>query len=296
MSVPPPDAAAPDRAAVDTEAERRAVRRINTLFLSSSASAVALAVVYWRGGQPQLEGLFLGLALGGVACGLVMWGNHLLPQGPYVDQRHEVGVDEAEVAEVEEELSAGGAITRRSVLLRSLGLAGAGLVAAALFPIRSLGPRPGRQLVRTPWRDGLRLVTEDGRPVRAAEVPVEGLVTVFPEGSPGSADGQAVLVRVDPDLLVAKAGRESWTPMGLVAYSKICTHAGCPVGLYQAGSHQLLCPCHQSTFDVLHHARPEIGPAAAPLPQLPLAIDAQGFVVATGDFSEPVGPSFWRHT
>jgi ubiquinol-cytochrome c reductase iron-sulfur subunit len=119
---------------------------------------------------------------------------------------------------------------------------------------------------------------------------------VFPEGSPGSADGQAVLIRVAPGLLHPKPGREDWSPGGLVAYSKICTHAGCPVGLYQADSHQLLCPCHQSTFDVLRHAIPQIGPAAAPLPQLPLAIDADGYVVARGDFSEPVGPSFWRRS
>jgi ubiquinol-cytochrome c reductase iron-sulfur subunit len=277
-------------------AERRAERRVAALFLGSSASAVALAVVYWRGGQPQLEGLFLGLALTGVACGFVIWGNRLLPQGPVVGERHELASPDADVEGAEEDFERGGAITRRKLVIRSLGLAVGGLGVAALFPIRSLGPRPGRALVETPWRPGVRMITDDGRLVRAVDVPVEGLVTVFPEGSPGSADGQAVLIRVAPGLLQPKPGREDWTPGGLVAYSKICTHAGCPVGLYEADSHQLLCPCHQSTFDVLRHATPQIGPAAAPLPQLPLDIDADGYVVARGDFSEPVGPSFWRRS
>jgi ubiquinol-cytochrome c reductase iron-sulfur subunit len=287
--------ARPVEPAEEAARERRAERRIAALFLLSAASAVALAIVYLRGGQPQLEGLFLGLALGGVACGFVIWGNHLLPQGPFADDRHELASPEEDVEAVEDDIDPGGAITRRKLVVRTLGLAVGGLGLAALFPIRSLGPRPGRALSHTPWRRGLRLITDDGRLVRAEEVPVEGLVTVFPEGFPGSADGQAVLIRVAPGLLKAKEGREDWTPSGIVAYSKICTHAGCPVGLYEATTHQLLCPCHQSTFDVLHHAKPTIGPAAAPLPQLPLAIDPEGYLVARGDFSEPVGPSFWHH-
>jgi ubiquinol-cytochrome c reductase iron-sulfur subunit len=274
--------------------ERRAERQVTGLFLLSSAGAIALAIVYLRGGQPQLEGLFLSIALGGIACGLVIWGNRLLPQGPFVDNRHDLPSTDKEVQAVEDDLEQGGTLTRRKMMFRSLGLAVGGLGLAALFPIRSLGPNPGRDLLQTPWHDGVRLITDDGRPVRAEEVPREGLVTVFPEGDPGSADGQAVLIRVAPGLLVPKPGREDWTPQDIVAYSKICPHAGCPVGLYEANRHTLLCPCHQSTFDVLRHAKPQIGPAAAPLPQLPLRIDAQGFLVARGDFSEPVGPSFWH--
>jgi ubiquinol-cytochrome c reductase iron-sulfur subunit len=103
-------------------------------------------------------------------------------------------------------------------------------------------------------------------------------------------------MRVEPGLIVPLPGRETWTPDGYVVYSKICTHAGCPVGLYQRETQQLLCPCHQSSFDVLHHAKPVFGPAAAPLPQLPIELGADGFLRATGDFSEPVGPSFWRRS
>jgi ubiquinol-cytochrome c reductase iron-sulfur subunit len=169
----------------------------------------------------------------------------------------------------------------------------AALGVAFLFPIRSLGPNPGHSLERTPWRRGRRAVTEDGSPVRAADVPRGGLVTVFPEGHPGSADGQVVLVRVDPDRIRRLPGRESWTPRGLLAYSRVCTHAGCPVGLYEAQRAQLLCPCHQSAFDVLDGARPVFGPAARALPQLPIAIDDDGFVVAQSDFHEPIGPTYW---
>ena len=283
--------------AVDVAAgERRAERRASAAFLVSAAAAVGLAVVYWRGGQPQLEGLFLGLSLLAMAFGFVTWANHLMPKGPFEGTRHEMASPAAERRAVEADFERGGTLTRRKLLLRTLGLAAGALGAAAVFPIRSLGPRPGGALLHTPWTRGRRLVTDDGRPVRAADVPAEGLVTVFPDGLPGSADGQAVLVRVANGLLHPEPGRESWTPDGLIAYSKICTHAGCPVGLYQADSHQLLCPCHQSAFDVLRGAVPVVGPAAAPLPQLPLRIDDAGYLVADGDFSDPVGPSFWRHT
>jgi ubiquinol-cytochrome c reductase iron-sulfur subunit len=129
--------------------------------------------------------------------------------------------------------------------------------------------------------------------VRAAEVPLEGLVTVFPEGHAGSADGQVVLIRVHPDRLRLPADRRSWAPDGLVAYSKVCTHAGCPVGLYQTKLGELLCPCHQSSFDALGGGDPVFGPAARALPQLPIAIDSDGFVVARSDFHEPIGPTYW---
>jgi ubiquinol-cytochrome c reductase iron-sulfur subunit len=140
------------------------------------------------------------------------------------------------------------------------------------------------------------MVTSDGRVVKASDVPSGGLLTAYPEGARDAADSQVVLVRVDPTLLHPRAGREDWSPEGLLAFSKVCTHAGCPVGLYEAQRHELLCPCHQSAFDVLDHAKPVFGPAAVELPQLPLRIAADGTLEARGDFSDPVGPSFWHHT
>jgi ubiquinol-cytochrome c reductase iron-sulfur subunit len=261
-------------------------------FLVSAASFLGLAVVYWRGGQPQAEGVLLAAGFAGLAYGLVTWGNHLMPEGPYEEDRHNFS-DPVQEELFGDDMSRGETITRRKLLVRTLVLAAGGLGVAAAFPIRSLGPKPGRTLYKTPWRAGLRLVTDDNRPVRVSDVPLGGLVTVFPENHPGSADGQAVLVRVEPGLIVPEPGRETWSPQGFIVYSKICTHAGCPVGLYQRESHELLCPCHQSTFDVLHGAKAVFGPAAGALPQLPIRIDGD-FLVALGDFPEPVGPVFWR--
>ena len=274
---------------------RGAEARASVGFLLCFMASGGLAFLYWRGGQPQLEGALLAVALGGLCFGFVIWANQLLESGPFVEERHELVPTEAQREQVEEDFERGGEIERRGFLLKSLGLALAGLGVAAVFPIRSLGPDPGRSLQTTPWRRGLRVVTDDDVPILADEVPFGGLVTVFPEGHPGSADGQAVLVRVEPGLIVPRPGREDWAPRGLLAYSKVCTHAGCPVGLYEADEHQLLCPCHQSTFDVLDGARPVFGPAAVSLPQLPLAIDTAGFLRARGDFSGPVGPAWWTH-
>jgi len=176
----------------------------------------------------------------------------------------------------------------------SAGSAVAALVAVAIVPLRSLGPRPGNALAQTPWRAGIRVVNEAGQPVRASDVALGGLVTVFPEGAVDAADGQAVLMRVEPDLLQLPKGRNADAPEGLVVYSKLCTHAGCPVGLYDQQRHELLCPCHQSAFDVLRGAPPTSGPAARALPQLPITIAADGTLVAKGGFTGVVGPGYWE--
>jgi len=275
--------------------ERRAERAAAAGFGVTVLACGGLAYVYLQGGQAQLEGLLLAVAFAGVAYGFVTWGQKLMPQGPVSEDRHHLPSTEPERERFEADLERGGVLTRRRLLVRALGAAVVALGGVALFPIRSLGPRPGTSLAHTPWRRGMRLVTEDGRPVRAADVPRGGLVTVFPEGHAGSADGQAVLVRVeDPGRIRHRPGRDDWSPHGYIAYSKVCTHAGCPVGLYQAETHQLLCPCHQSTFDVLDGARPVFGPAAAALPQLPLRLDPDGYLRARGDFPEPVGPAYWH--
>lgn len=253
-------------------------------------SALGLAAVYLQGGQPQAEGALLATAFGGLAVGFVVWAKRLMPQGPAVQERHELASPESEREELEEDFER---IGRRRLVTRALAAALGALGVAAIFPIRSLGPRAGSTLSRTPWGPGARLVTDDGRPVRLADVAVGALATVFPEGHEGSADAQTVLVRVRDAELDPRPGRESWSPEGLLAYSKVCTHAGCPVGLYQADTHQLLCPCHQSAFDVLDGARPVFGPATRSLPQLPLLVDADGFVRAQSDYQEPIGPAYW---
>jgi len=260
----------------------------------SILAGLALAVVYVFGGQPQVEGALLGVALGGLGIGLILWGKRLLPREEVVEERH-VGPSPAGEREAAGEVIVRGEeeVGRRRFLTRLLLGALGALGLAALFPIRSLGPRPGRSLFVTAWRRGIRVVDEDGVPVTADRLGIGSVITVYPEGAVGSADSQALLIRVDAGLLDLPPARLEWAPDGYVAYSKVCTHAGCPVGLYRAQTHRLLCPCHQSTFDVLRGADPVFGPAARPLPQLPIEIDAEGFLRALDDFPEPVGPGFW---
>ncbi len=258
----------------------------------SVVAAVAVTVVYALGGQPQWEGLLLGLALGGIAIALIVFARRMLPGGHFVQLREDLAGPEADRASVAEAFEAGAEpIERRSLVLKMFGLAVGALGLAALFPVRSLGTRPGSSLRHTDWKKGTRVVTRNGQPVRLDEVDVNTVLTVFPEDHPDSADAQTVLLRLPAD--VPAPGPHDWSVEGVVAFSKICTHAGCPVGLYQSQTQELFCPCHQSTFDVKKGAKPTFGPATRRLPQLPIGVDGEGFVVAKGDFEEPVGPGFW---
>jgi ubiquinol-cytochrome c reductase iron-sulfur subunit len=269
-------------------------RGIATSFGVSALASIAVTVVYALGGQVQLEGVLLGLALGGLSLGLILWAKEMMPGGHYVQERERSLAQPSEQAEVADSFHEGDTgIERRSFLTKMLVVALGALGLAALFPIRSLGSRPGRSLFVTEWDEGSRLVTLDGTPVRPEDLAVGGVLTVFPEGFTQPADSQTLLIRLAPDEYEALPGRENWGPLDLVAYSKICTHAGCPVGLYQPTNHELLCPCHQSVFDVLDGARPLSGPAERALPQLPLAVDEEGYLVAQSDYQEPVGPAFW---
>lgn len=255
-------------------------------------AAVAVTVVYALGGQPQLEGALLGLALGGVAVALIVFARRMLPGGHFVQVREDLPGTTEERASVASAFSTGAEpMERRSLMVKMFGLAVGALGLAALFPVRSLGTRPGSSLRHTDWKPGTRVVTKNGQPVRVEELDVNTILTVFPEDHPDSADSQTILLRLPPGVRVPGPG--DWTVEGVVAFSKICTHAGCPVSLYQAETQELFCPCHQSTFSVPKGAKPTFGPAARSLPQLPIGVDGQGFVVAKGDFTEPVGPGFW---
>ncbi len=268
-------------------------RQVGLAFGASVVASVALLIVYVTGGDAQLEGALLGIALGGLGVGIVVWATRLLHEDEVIEERPPLGSSEAAVEATGDTIKDAD-LTRRSALVRMLIGASGSLAAALAIPALSLGPRPGQSLFRTQWTKGKRLVDVDGNPVRPAAVQAGAVQTVFPEGEVGAPDAQTLLIKVDPDLLELPDGREDWAPEGVVGYSKICTHAGCPVGLYRAESHELLCPCHQSTFDVLRGAEPTFGPADRPLPQLPIDLDEEGYLVATGDFSEPVGPGFWN--
>jgi ubiquinol-cytochrome c reductase iron-sulfur subunit len=263
-------------------------------FVVSILAALALAFVYWQGGQPQWEGILLAVSLGGIGIGLISWAHRFLPPGPDVEDREPTASSTEELDRLESDLEAGEeAMGRRRLLVRLLAGAAAALGVAALFPLRSLGPRPGRGLTASPFTKGTALVNDDGERVRADDVAVDGFITVFPEDDIENANGPTLLIHTRPGQSTPRPGREDWAVDGLVAYSKICTHAGCPVGLYQAQRGLLLCPCHQSTFDVDDGCRPVFGPATRSLPQLPLAVDDEGFLIANGPFSGPIGPGFW---
>jgi len=271
----------------------RPARWIYASFVVSMLGSLGLVAYYLIGESAQVEGVLLGLALGGMGVGVIGWATRLMDV-PTVTEEHDTLESDDSAVEQTEDMVGQDAVTRRKMLLRLAAGASATLGAALAIPALSLGPRPGQSLEQTKWTSGARLVDRFGDPQRPEDIPLNGIKTVFPFGYEGEADSQTVVIKIDPELLDLPEGREDWAPEGCVAFSKICTHAGCPVGLYRAAAKQLLCPCHQSTFDVTTGCTPVFGPAARPLPQLPMDVDESGFLVATGDFQEPVGPSFWN--
>jgi len=282
---------------------RRAELAIGVLLIIGVAGFAAYGALYWVGGQTQWEGLYLGVGLFGFGFGLSAWGKYLLPRGPFVEDRHPFASTELEVeAMTAAVVDRGTAVVRRRGFLAGLLAAGSGIMGIVLgFPLlRSLGPTPKKTFDRTNWTKGSYVVDISGRRIHRADIEVGGALTVFPARFVNSENAQAVdqtmLIRPQKTPFLTKPGREGWTPDGYVAYSKVCTHAGCPVGLYQEQLYQLLCPCHQSLFNVLHGAQQVFGPAPRPLPQLPLYIDADGFLRAQSGYLEPIGPGFWERS
>lgn len=253
-------------------------RPVAAALVLSIAGSVIFAAAYARNSGTGYLGLGAALAAAGLCAAFAMWQSRLLPQRTWIEKREEPGNGPA-LANLDRTIEADRALMTRPLLIRLLlgALAASGL--AALFPIRSLGPAPGNALFETKWKRGRRLVLDDGRPIRFEDINVDAAVTAFPEGAVGDAASQLMLIRL---------------PNVCVAFSKVCTHAGCPVALYRAAQRQLLCPCHQSLFDVLDGGRVLAGPAARPLPQLPIYRDPAGFLRAAGDFPEPIGPGFWE--
>ncbi|MGX7673874.1 QcrA and Rieske domain-containing protein [Plantactinospora sp. DSM 117369] len=275
--------------------ERTASRVIGVAFGISTLGAAGFAIVYATGGQTQLEGICLAVAFAGLAAGLGVWSRRLLPTGGYVEEHEPFDSPPAERHLADEALLGPESPARRGGLLAMLTLALGALGGAALFPLRSLLPfdrgRPVHELRTTPWAAGVRLVRSDGTPVRPDDVPGGTMLPVFPEGHRNRGDVPAFAVRLDPArFTVPPPGGDVG---GIVVYSLLCTHAGCPVAVYIQGTARMLCPCHQSNFDLLAGARPIAGPAARPLPGLPITVDAAGFLTATGDFTAPPGPGFW---
>jgi ubiquinol-cytochrome c reductase iron-sulfur subunit len=262
--------------------------------LAAIAGGVGFAWAYVVDAGNAWLGGFLALGLLGLGFALAYWGRDLAgdeeASGRYPVPYEDVQAQVTLAADVDRDAQV---VTRRGFLTKLL-LAGAAVFGLSqVVLIASLGPRPRRSFSEGVWQAGTPLVTFDGRLVTRDALAGGGFIVAFPQGHTDSATSQVVLLRLPPDRIRPRPGRESWSPEGFVAYSRVCTHAGCPVAQYEDQAQILLCPCHQSRFDVLNGATPVGGPAARALPQLPLAIDASGHIVAQGDFTEPVGPQSW---
>ena len=263
-------------------------------FLASICGALEFLFCYWRGGGTQALGGWLALFLAGMALGLVFSAHRLAEHHEVTEEREEMESPPEARAAAALEFNCGAATLERRGLLKGMSAIGLGMVAAIFVSLlRSLLPNPYQSLDEKVWKRGQRLMTADGEPVKADALPPGSTTTVFPEDRIGEEKAQTVLIRVQSQFLELPAERADWAPMGNLAFSRICTHAGCPVGMYEKTAHLLMCPCHQSTFDVLRAAEPTGGPAARSLPQLPLYVDADGMLRAGGGFTQPPGPGFW---
>jgi ubiquinol-cytochrome c reductase iron-sulfur subunit len=313
---------------VDKAAERRAERQVATMFGLSAVFALLFCVAYFTfdiGEDPDVFlgmgtsnlalGLTLGLALLLIGIGAIQWARKLMSDVEIVEMRHAVASSEQDrkdaVAAFRQGVDDSG-IGRRPLIRNSLIGAVAMLGLPAIVALRDLGPLPGTALERTVWRKGMRIVNDvSGTPIRPDEVEIGQLVNAEPsvffetdeEGEPvihghelqaEKAKAAVIVVRMQPKDITPAAGRENWGVEGILCYSKICTHVGCPISLWEQQSHHLLCPCHQSTFDLADNGKVIFGPAARALPQLPMGLDDEGYLIAMSDFKEPVGPSFWE--
>jgi ubiquinol-cytochrome c reductase iron-sulfur subunit len=282
---------------------RRAENVLLLLFFGVTLAAAAFIAVYALD-RLSNQTQWLGLALGGSFCLLaaacLVIAKHLVVSEelaePYPER--ESPAAQGEVEQIVHE--SGSRFTRkRLVTLAGSGALGA-LGLAALVPAASLGPvLDTDSLYTTPWRKGRRLVDEAGKPFVAGDVHEQTFYTAYPEGGDRELIG-APLVVVRLPLEEITEPRRSWAPHGIVAYSKICTHAGCAIALYRTPTFAptqprpaLVCPCHYSTFDPADAGKVIFGPAGRALPQLPLFVDRKGELRAAGNFSGPVGPSWW---
>ncbi|MFC4007730.1 Rieske 2Fe-2S domain-containing protein [Nonomuraea purpurea] len=307
----------------DEAKARKAEKIVALCFTITFLAAIAFIISYvvFQVGSPEATGtsnLALGtsltVAILGLAAGIVIWVRQIMPKYSLVQERHPMASAE-EDREVVADTFVDGAnesgFVKRKLLRRTLLLAAAplGLVPVVLLRDLDNSKMPASQfnktLRHTVWgektKEGkpLRLVVEGtGQPIRAADFNSPGgILSVVPEGYQHDLNALAkatlILIKFRPEEI--KSGvRQNWIHDGIVAYSKICTHVGCPAALYEQNTHHILCPCHQSTFDAADGAKVIFGPAARPLPQLPITVDAEGFLIAQGDFNVPVGPSYWE--
>ena len=314
----------------DTEprAAKAAARQVSIMFGLSAVLTILFVVAYFAiptnefvqlgpVGTFQLSNLVLGLTFGLavllIGLGAIQWAKKLMPDVEVVQERHEMASPESADHEALDAYTRGkteSGFAQYKMIRRTL------IGAMALFPIplvvilRDLwvtppgSPGPATILSHTLWRKGSRIVVDGTyQPLKASDLPVGGMISAVPADLPAVEDatgnldarGKAaiVVVRMAPNEIVSQQGT-NWDYQGILAFSKICTHAGCPISLYEQRTHHLLCPCHQSTFDLADGGAVVFGPAARPMPQLPIGVDAEGYLVAQADFAVPIGPSFWE--
>jgi ubiquinol-cytochrome c reductase iron-sulfur subunit len=305
---------------IDPKAAKRAERQIAILFALSCFGTLLLIYSYIFISDetfifiPVLGetnahqfglGMGMAIALFCIGAGAIHWAKTLMPDEEVIAQRHEFrspDEDRAEFVKTVKEGAAGAGLGRRPLIKRTLGAALGLSGLTPLLLLRDLGPLPKDELTKTSWKAGTRLVTDPGdRPIRPEDLEVGAVAQTLPEIPAGEhrklsdiGKDAVLLIRLRPDEFNLDAERFSWTHEGIIAFSKICSHMGCAVALYEQQTKHLLCPCHQSTFDVTRAAKVIFGPAARPLPQLALTVDDEGYLVAQAPFTEPVGPSFWE--
>jgi ubiquinol-cytochrome c reductase iron-sulfur subunit len=312
----------------DPRAQNRAVRQIASMFMLSAVMVILFIVAFvaiprdsvitlpYIGPINSLNaalGVTFGLAIFLIGVAAVHWAKKLMSDVEVVGERHTMKSDPEATEHATEIYQAGkesSGFARYPIIRRTM------IAAMALVPIpfivslRDLWltppgvTTPSEELLHTIWTPGMRLVTDiTYQPIKADQIPVGGLVNAVPEDllevqeEEGNLDARAkaavIVVRMTPDEIQSQQG-QGWDYQGLLCFSKICTHVGCPISLYQKRTHELLCPCHQSTFNLADSANVVFGPAARRMPQLPITIDDEGYLVAVSDFHEPVGPSFWE--
>jgi ubiquinol-cytochrome c reductase iron-sulfur subunit len=308
------------KADTDPAAANRAERQVAILFGISALGTVLLIVSYIfipddlfifipvMGNQNAHQlGLGLGMAISlfFIGMGAIHWAKTLMPDTEVVAQRHELRSPDSDRKDFVDAVKSGAGaagLGRRSLIKRSLGAALGLSALSPLLLLRDLGPLPGKELEKTSWKSGTYLVTDPGnRRIKDSDLEVGAVAQVLPEIADPEhrklsdiAKDAVLLIRLRPQEFNLEADKLAMTHDGIIAFSKICSHMGCAVALYEQQTKHLLCPCHQSTFDVTRGAKVIFGPSARPLPQLDITIDNEGYLVARQPFSEPVGPSFWE--
>jgi ubiquinol-cytochrome c reductase iron-sulfur subunit len=316
---------------LDETGAKRAERIVALFFIIAGLAGIGFMVYFvgWSGRDGGMHGIHRAqesnLWLGGLmtlsflatGIGVTIWVRRLMTSAPIEQERHELASTREDLDYFTAEAKQGAldsGLTKRPLLRRTLLFAAAPLGIAPLFLLRDLGPLPEKKLRHTYWgeavkkakgegKQGVRIVVDGtNAPLRASDFNSPGgIITVLPEGIDAEHDAltliakaTTILINIPNELIKPVKGRENWHVNGIIAYSKVCTHVGCPAALYEQTTHHILCPCHQSTFDATDGAKVIFGPAHRALPQLPIAVDAEGYLIATADFPEPIGPSFWE--